>query len=312
MNEDIIGTIYLIQPAELVGTKRYKIGISNSNDLKRCKNGYKNGSRYLCICECINPPKLEKIIKNEFNIKFKLIAGHEYFEGNEMQIKLLFLQLFINYDISKNNIELENDINNNATSNIITTLDITNALIQQYSTDLITYFYNNLNENSLNVDILIYSFQVFIYIFEKLNFNFNLDYNSDINFTIYSFMINNKENNDIECHLLEIKHNTCNNNIYITTYITYDIFIYQFIDMIATINLKFNNYKLQLLLHYVEKYKNFICYKNIKNKIKNIFLNNYQQYLEKQTDNKKNKINFVSAIALCRHNSFKNIGIQFK
>lgn len=58
---DNMGIIYLIQPAELVDTERYKIGISNNNDLKRC-NSYKKGSRYLCIFECENPLKLEKII----------------------------------------------------------------------------------------------------------------------------------------------------------------------------------------------------------------------------------------------------------
>ncbi len=35
------GIIYLIQPCELVGTSRYKIGCSRNPNLDRCKNGYK-------------------------------------------------------------------------------------------------------------------------------------------------------------------------------------------------------------------------------------------------------------------------------
>ena len=57
------GIIYLIQPSELVGTNRYKIGMSNNPDLERCKNGYKKGSRYLSIMECNDPLILEGNIK---------------------------------------------------------------------------------------------------------------------------------------------------------------------------------------------------------------------------------------------------------
>lgn len=36
-----MGIIYLIQPAELVGTNRYKIGCSKKDDLSRLTTGYK-------------------------------------------------------------------------------------------------------------------------------------------------------------------------------------------------------------------------------------------------------------------------------
>ena len=65
------GIIYLIQPSELIGTNRYKIGCSNSPTLTRCINGYKTGSRYISISECINPFILEKKIINEFNKLFR-------------------------------------------------------------------------------------------------------------------------------------------------------------------------------------------------------------------------------------------------
>ena len=63
------GLIYLIQPAELVETDRYKIGMSNNPNLDRCKNGYKKGSRYICIMECDEPLILERNIKKQFNKK---------------------------------------------------------------------------------------------------------------------------------------------------------------------------------------------------------------------------------------------------
>ena len=36
------GTIYLIQPPELIGTNRYKFGMSNKNNLDRIKSYGKN------------------------------------------------------------------------------------------------------------------------------------------------------------------------------------------------------------------------------------------------------------------------------
>ena len=78
------GTIYLIQPAELVGTDRYKIGCSAKNDLERPRKGYRKGSRFIYIMECSNPFEVERQIKKKFNSLFKLIAGNEFFEGKEL------------------------------------------------------------------------------------------------------------------------------------------------------------------------------------------------------------------------------------
>lgn len=90
--EKEVGIIYLIQPAELVGTQRFKIGCSSKNTLDRIKS-YRKGTRYLYICECENPFKLEKIIKESFNNKFILIAGREFFEGNEQEMCKLFSEI---------------------------------------------------------------------------------------------------------------------------------------------------------------------------------------------------------------------------
>ena len=95
------GIVYLVQPAELIGTNRYKIGCSGKNDLSRCKNGYKNGTRYITIMECTEPFKIESEIISVFNKKFKLIAGKEYFEGNETDMKTNFFEIVTNYKPSE-------------------------------------------------------------------------------------------------------------------------------------------------------------------------------------------------------------------
>ena len=89
-----LGIIYLIQPCELIGTKRYKIGCSSKNNLDRCINGYTKGSRYIYIMECSNPFILKNKIKKNFINKFKLIAGNEYFEGDEDDIIDEFIKEF--------------------------------------------------------------------------------------------------------------------------------------------------------------------------------------------------------------------------
>lgn len=120
------GIIYFIQPAELVGTDRYKIGCSKSPDLKRCNEGYRKGSRYICIMECNNPFVLEKKIKDEFNKLFKLVAGTEYFIGDETMMKQTFLKIIEKYDNSSESIifdELETSDFDNKSSYDITTYE---------------------------------------------------------------------------------------------------------------------------------------------------------------------------------------------
>ena len=99
------GIIYFIQPSELVGTNRFKIGCSKNPSLDRCNKGYRKGSRYICIMECASPELLEKNIKNEFNKQYKLIAGTEYFEGDESIMLQNFIEI-INKFKSKNNKDL--------------------------------------------------------------------------------------------------------------------------------------------------------------------------------------------------------------
>lgn len=93
--------IYLVQPCELVSTKRYKIGMSSKKTLDRVNKGYKKGTRYLNIQEVKNPISVENKLKKIFNKKFKLIAGKEYFEGNEEEMKRTFINIVNEKQIMK-------------------------------------------------------------------------------------------------------------------------------------------------------------------------------------------------------------------
>lgn len=87
-----MGYIYLLQPAELVGTNRYKIGISSKDNLNRLKS-YGNGTRYIFFMECIDFLHIENKLKDAFNKSecIKLIKGKEYFEGDECNIIKIFM-----------------------------------------------------------------------------------------------------------------------------------------------------------------------------------------------------------------------------
>jgi hypothetical protein len=92
-----MGLVYFIQPAELIGTDRYKIGRTAKNDLSRIRS-YKNGSRYLFIMECEDDVNLEKALIAKFNEKFSKLAGNEYFRGNESDMFNTFLDTIREYN----------------------------------------------------------------------------------------------------------------------------------------------------------------------------------------------------------------------
>jgi hypothetical protein len=107
----IKGTIYFIQPAELVGTDRYKVGCSRKNDLVRVKNGYKKGSEFILIMECDDPFSVENEIKKAFKKKFELCAGNEYFKGNKKDMSDEFLKIVSKFNNKRNIFHEPKDIN---------------------------------------------------------------------------------------------------------------------------------------------------------------------------------------------------------
>ncbi len=95
----IVGIVYFIQPVELIGTQRYKIGCSKKQDLSRLTHGYNNGTRYIIVSECLDPHKTEEKIKEVFKKKFTLIGGREYFKGDELEMKMAFRDIMYDNDI---------------------------------------------------------------------------------------------------------------------------------------------------------------------------------------------------------------------
>ena len=139
------GIIYLIQPEELVGTKRYKIGCSGNTSLSRIKS-YKKDSRYIIIMECEKPFEVEKKIIKKFNEKFKLIAGKEYFEGNENKMKIEFLKIVENKKkVIKKKFKKENKKEEqNETDKIIKKYEDKTGLVKSFI---------NLNEKEIREEI---------------------------------------------------------------------------------------------------------------------------------------------------------------
>jgi hypothetical protein len=98
-----MGILYFIQPAELVGTNRYKVGCSTKNDLSRIK-AYKMGTRMIMILECNDPFIVEQKIIQTFKEKFSKIAGNEYFEGYEVEMRKAFYDTFCAWEHSDDTI----------------------------------------------------------------------------------------------------------------------------------------------------------------------------------------------------------------
>ena len=108
------GTVYFIQPTELINTKKYKIGMSRENDLCRLKK-YHKGTRFICVMSCKYPKTLEETLKKIFQTKYKLIAGSEYFEGNEEEMLDDFLKIIKeskNNNIKDKEIKIDEEIIN--------------------------------------------------------------------------------------------------------------------------------------------------------------------------------------------------------
>lgn len=92
-----MGILYFIQPAELVGTNRFKVGCSAQNDLSRLKS-YKKGTRMIMILQCEDPFQLEQKVLVEFKNQFHKIAGNEYFEGDESIMRKVFYDTYLQWE----------------------------------------------------------------------------------------------------------------------------------------------------------------------------------------------------------------------
>ena len=90
------GIVYLVQPEELIDTNRYKVGCSSKTSIERLKT-YKKGMNCILVAKCIEPFIVEKEIIKEFNNSFNVIAGKEYYEGNESEMKAKFIEVYLKH-----------------------------------------------------------------------------------------------------------------------------------------------------------------------------------------------------------------------
>jgi hypothetical protein len=88
--------VYFIQPVELVGTNRYKIGMSRLDNLSRLRS-YKVGTRYIAMFDCDDARLVERSLIAAFNKDFNRIGGNEYFEiPDESKAVHLFVAIVMN------------------------------------------------------------------------------------------------------------------------------------------------------------------------------------------------------------------------
>lgn len=85
-----MGIVYLIQPIELVGTDRYKIGCSAKSDLSRITTGYNKGTIPNLVEVVDDPYFVETLLKQAFAERFTLVGGREFFSGDIHQMEACF------------------------------------------------------------------------------------------------------------------------------------------------------------------------------------------------------------------------------
>lgn len=153
-----VGFVYLIQPATLINTNRYKIGCSRDMSLARLQT-YLYGSKFICVHRVNKPFEVEKHIKNTFiNNHYIPFAGNEYFQGDETMLNVLFLNTLLNmlnnnlfsYTSDKDvliNIEPIIDVAENNLDSIINTESVKDYKTEFYEKNSITYRDKNINYN---------------------------------------------------------------------------------------------------------------------------------------------------------------------
>ena len=191
----MIGGVYLVQPTELIGTNRYKIGCSHKRSPEeRINSGYHKGTKKILIFPSNNAKEVEKKIISSFDITFNKIAGNEYYEGDINLMVAEFTKIYNYY----------NDFNNN--ENIKSAI-----IIQKYFKKFLEKKYEELNK----------------WICEDVKLNFN-NYLQDyvlggnkllINFYSNSNSYNNKYEYNIEItYIDDIDYNYKNKKIDIYDY----------------------------------------------------------------------------------------------
>jgi hypothetical protein len=148
-----------------------------------------------------------------------------------------------------------------------------------------------------NSEYIVLSFEFFIRLFSKLNFN--LAYTENHNCAIFSFF--KTFNNYIEYQLLEIDNI---NKQYEVKCIRYDLFIEEFINLMIKINKRFEMKRFQIILDYIKRYKKMVFSEGSKITIENKLLEGYNKFKEIKNKKKIEDESFNKALLESRKNAF--------
>lgn len=102
-----MGGVYLIQPPELKGTDRYKVGCSHNDGMSRVTTGYNRTTTTFLVEYVDNPFEVEKRIVDAFAKRFhRLQGGREYFSGNILEMIACFREIVI--EVFNDKVQREN------------------------------------------------------------------------------------------------------------------------------------------------------------------------------------------------------------
>ena len=85
-----MGIVYFIQPAEHVGTDRYKLGCSRESCTRRVDLGYNDGTVVHLVEHVGDPFEVERALVRRFNERFTRVGGREFFAGDVKQMLKCF------------------------------------------------------------------------------------------------------------------------------------------------------------------------------------------------------------------------------
>jgi len=256
-----------------------------------------------------NPCDTKKII--EYNCKyceisFKYKSDYERHEKTKKHIT--------NYNIKIDKVNIENfNINiiggiktfSETCLNVLTHSDIEYLLQDDNKLiNMLKYIKEDDDEIFGSSEYIINSFNFFIKIFSKLNFN--LAYTKNHNCAIYSFTKLN--NSYIEYHLLEIDNI---NKQYTVEHIEYKKFIEEFINLMIKVNDSFKNDDFKILLDYIKRYNKMIYSENTQITIENILYSSYSKFKEAKKNISEEEKIFLKDRTEARANSLRNFLTNF-
>lgn len=264
-------------------------------------NRHKNNKKIPC-----NIKKMTEYNCKYCNVIFKYKSDYERHEKTKKHIN--------NYNINIDKINIENfNVNiiggiktfSETCLNVLSYNDIEYLLQDDNKLiNMLNYFKEDDDNIFGNSEYIVNSFNFFIKIFSKLNFN--LAYTKNHNCAIYSFSKLN--NNYIEYHLLEIDNI---NKQYTVEHIEYKKFIEEFLNLMTKVYNSFNNKDFKILLDYVNRYNKMIYSENTKLIIENTLYTSYSNFKEAKKNISEEERIFLKDRTEARANSLRNFLSNF-